>query len=63
MSKTRSIITKCRNQSKYDYIVNLRSQGQTYEQIGSSYNPKITRQAVHKIVKNYERRWGTKNDL
>jgi hypothetical protein len=60
MSKTRSIITKCKNQSKYDLIMSLRKIGMTYEQIGNYFNPKVTRQAVNKVVKNYERRWGTK---
>jgi hypothetical protein len=60
MSKTKHIVTKCRNKSKYDLIMSLRLLGMTYEQIGNRFNPKVTRQAIHKLVKNYERRWGTK---
>lgn len=40
--------------------MSLRKIGMTYEQIGNYFNPKVTRQAVNKVVKNYERRWGTK---
>ncbi len=51
---------KCRNKNKYDLIMSLREKGMTYEQIGNSFNPKVTRQAIHAVVKNYEKRWGTK---
>jgi predicted DNA-binding protein YlxM (UPF0122 family) len=60
MSKTKRIVTKCKNKSKYDYIILQRSLGKSYSEIGNLFNPKISRQAVHQVVKNYERRWGTK---
>ena len=32
----------------------------SYERIGNTFNPKVSRQSVNQTVKNYERRWGTK---
>lgn len=60
MSKTKRIVTKCKNKSKYDSIMFLRSLGMSYERIGNTFNPKVSRQSVNQTVKNYERRWGTK---
>lgn len=53
----RRIITKIRNKARYEYIKFLRSLGMSYRSIGESFNPKVSRQAIHQVVKNYEERW------
>lgn len=51
-------ISKLENYERTLYIYKLRMSGKTYEDIGKSFSPSLSRQRIHQIVLRHAKRLG-----